>query len=75
MLPATDGKLEYFNYARYFVELNSATLVSNMGLILFLMGDKLNASTRDLVINRITTRAINPVLKSLNGTGPWYDTY
>mmetsp|Transcript_20396 Transcript_20396/g.29070 ORF Transcript_20396/g.29070 Transcript_20396/m.29070 type:complete len:455 (+) Transcript_20396:376-1740(+) len=68
-LPSSDVGLTYFNGTQYFVELNSAAMAANFGLAIHLIGDMLNETIKNVVIDALITRVFDPLNSTLQGDG------
>ena len=71
-----DGKLDDYNGRKITVDLGSADLAQNRGECLYLLGQRLNPETRQLVLARLRQRIFEPYRKAVDGRGPrqWWIT-
>lgn len=64
--PSADTNLDNFNGTKYSVDLNCAAWAASFGNILFLFGDNLNQTTRDIVTTQLDIRVFQPTLQEIN---------
>ncbi len=64
-----DGKLDDYNGKKITIDLSSVDLAQNLGACLYLLGDRLSAETRQLVMAKLRERIFDPYHKAVDGTG------
>ncbi len=71
-----DGSLADYTGKKITIDLSSVDLAQNLGECLFLLGDKLSAETRQLVMAKLRERIFDPYHKAVDGTGmkQWWIT-
>ena len=71
-----DGSLADYNGKKITIDLSSVDLAENLGECLYLLGDRLSAETRQLVMAKLRERIFDPYHKAVDGTGmkQWWIT-
>ena len=71
-----DGSLADYNGKKITIDLSSVDLAQNLGACLYLLGDRLSAETRQLVMAKLRERIFDPYHKAVDGTGmkQWWIT-
>jgi len=71
-----DGTLADYTGKKITIDLSSVDLAENLGECLYLLGDRLSAETRQMVMAKLRERIFDPYHKAVDGTGmkQWWVT-
>lgn len=73
--PAQDPKLRAYNEGHWFMDLMSASMARELAQSLYMLGDRVDSETRQIVMNALETRVFAPVRKTLtDGADGWWLT-
>lgn len=68
-LPAHDGSLENFHKTKYDIDLGASSFAHDLGLSLYLLGDKVDPKVRENVMAALKERIFDPFMEAITKPG------